>query len=170
MRTLTIALAIGLLAACAEPPAGTTGGTTTGTGGGTATGSPGPVPSSPVSASNLTGRWAFGSRNEPSPGPVAACTAGQILSLNDQGGALSGGVSVCAGPCDLVETFTGRNANGQVTLQGSFKGNFDSKPTAVDYALTFNPATQHLVGTRSGTTFWAAPLVSPAGGCEGIVQ
>lgn len=175
-RPLVAALAaLTLLGACAEDPL--PGQTGTGPGASPRPGvtpivgvTPAPRASSPVTIDNLSGQWVFGERNEPAAGAIVDCSAGQILTINDQAGELSGGVARCAGPCTLIETFTGERKQGAVTLTGSFKGNLEPAPTRVTYTLTYNPQTQHLVGTRSGTTFWAAPLVKPTdGSCEGRV-
>lgn len=171
-RPLVAALAaLTLLGACAEDPlpgqTGTVPGASPRPGG---AGTPAPRASSPVTIDNLSGQWVFGERNEPAAGAIVDCSAGQILTINDQAGVLSGGVARCAGPCTLIETFTGERKQATVTLTGSFKGNLEPAPTRVTYTLTYNPQTQHLVGTRSGATFWAAPLVQPTdGSCEGRV-
>jgi hypothetical protein len=180
MRPLFAALAaLTLLGACAEEPLPGQTGTGPGAsprpgatpGGGPVVGlTPAPRPSSPVTIDNLSGQWVFGERNEPAAGPIVDCSAGQILTINDQSGELSGGVARCAGPCTLIKTFTGDRKAGAVTLTGSFKGNLEPAPTRVTYTLTYNPQTQHLVGTRAGVSFWAAPLVQPDdGSCEGRV-
>jgi hypothetical protein len=156
-------LALGLvwaIAGCAEESAVGTGGA-----------SPGPrattAPTTTVTAENLSGNWVFGSRNEPPAGPVATCVPGQVLAISDQSGDVSGGVSVCAGPCDKVETIVGTNTKGRLIMQGEFGGNLSEKPTDVGYDLTYNPATRHLVGTREGVAFWAAPLYTPKD-CENV--
>lgn len=161
MKRLALAL-LGVIAlvACTDEVPGQTG----------PGGAPTPRPSSPVTIDNMSGQWVFGERNEPPAGPVVACQAGQIMNVNHQNGELSGGVSRCAGPCTLIETFTGESASGIITLTGQFKGNMDDAPTRVTYTLRYDPATQHLVGTRSGVKFWAAPLVQPEdGSCDGRV-
>lgn len=172
MRGLVLGLSLALLAACADEPATPT---TPGSGAGAAPGSStvgtapaSPLPSvtSPVTADNLSGKWIFGSRNEPPAGPVAACSQDQVMSILDQGGTVAGAIALCGSSgCDKEENFSGSNNNGQVVLQGAFIGNMGSDTTAVDYTLTFNPKTQHLVGTRSGQPFWAAPWVVPRSGC-----
>jgi hypothetical protein len=159
-RLIGAIAALAMIAACGEDVPGTQPGV-----------SPSPRPSSPISAANLSGAWVFGESNEPPAGPVYACTAGQLLSINDQGGALSGGVSICGGPCMLRETFTGRNTKGVATFDGEFQGNLAPVAETVSYTLTFDPKTQHLVGTRSGRPFWAAPLVQPSKQeCADVVQ
>jgi hypothetical protein len=160
-----IALALALaLAGCAEVPATGADGTASGA-------SPGPrattTPTTTVTAENLSGNWVFGSRNEPPAGPIATCAPGQVLAISDQSGDVSGGVSVCAGPCEKVETLVGTNAKGRLILQGEFKGNLGGKPTDVGYDLTYNPTTRHLVGKREGVDFWAAPLYTPKD-CENV--
>jgi hypothetical protein len=161
MRRLALAVAaLTLIAACGEDVPGTQPGVT-----------PSPRPSSPISADNLSGTWVFGESGEPPAGPVYACTAGQLLTINDQRGALSGGVSICGGPCALRETFTGKNTKGVATFEGEFQGNIAPVAEVVTYRLTFDPQTQHLVGTRSGRPFWAAPLVAPSKAeCADVVQ
>lgn len=172
MRGLILGLALALLAACTDDTASPTGpnpGSHAAPGSstvGTAPGSPLPSVTSPVTATNLSGKWVFGSRNEPPAGPVAACSQDQVMSMLDQGGTVAGTIALCgSGGCDQEEGFSGSNNSGQVVLQGSFTGNLGSDSTPIDYKLTFNPKTQHLVGTRSGETFWAAPWVVPKSGC-----
>lgn len=174
MKRLFAATALlSLLAACAEEPLpGQTGpGSSSGQSPGPVAGlTPAPRVSAPVTIDNLSGTWVFGERNEPAAGGELGCSASQILTINDQAGVISGGVARCAGPCTLIETFAGEREGGKLTLTGSFKGNLEPAPTRVTYALTYNPETQHLVGTRGKTTFWAAPLVKPTDGtCEGRV-
>jgi hypothetical protein len=173
MRPLVPVLALVLVAACTEEPTSpTTPGTTPNTGArpgivspSLAPGAPLPSVTSPVAIDNLNGAWVFGSRNEPPAGPVAACSADQVMSINEQGGTLAGAVAVCGGGCAKVETFSGSNNGGTVVLHGVFKGNLGNDAVPVDYKLAFDPKTQHLVGLRSGVVFWAAPWVVPETGC-----
>ncbi|HEY9722084.1 MAG TPA: hypothetical protein V6D47_08720 [Oscillatoriaceae cyanobacterium] len=127
-------------------------------------GLPGPVPtpepSVTVSAQDLSGQWVFGSANEPSPGPVVACNPFKIWNLTQTGSQLKGSVNACLGPCAaFTEETTGANDAGQVALSGESADTPTGPRQPVTYQLHFDAATQHLIGTRNGQPFWAAPFV-----------
>lgn len=165
MRRLLILLPLVLLACVDDPPGAT----------GVATPAPGAVSASvpPVSVSNLSGAWVFGDGKPPAPGPVVTCQPAQTLTLYQQGGSLHGDVQTCSRPCDTpqdcveacktFEAFEGVNSEGVVTLKGKFSGNQLDRSEDVEYTLKFDPETRHLVGTRNGRAFWAAPWGKPAG-------
>lgn len=160
MRRWLIALPL-LLFACVEDPPGSTVAT------------PGPLVASvaPVSASDLSGAWVFGDGQEPAPGPVVTCAPTQTLTLYHTGGTLHGDVQTCSRPCDTpedcreacktLEAFEGTGRDGAVSLAGKYHGNQLDRSEPVTYALTFDPATRHLVGTRNGRAYWAAPWGKP---------
>jgi hypothetical protein len=159
MRAAPLAAAIMLagVAACQAP--GATGGA--GAAGKTAAV---PVAGPSVGVANLTADWVFGDRNEPGPGAVATCAPAQRLTIVQDGQALSASVTRCAGGCKQIELLEGENVAGKVTLAGSFQGNLQENAEGVSYALTFDPASKHLRGTRDGSSFWAAPWVDPGPG------
>ena len=134
---------------------------------------PGPSPSATitptatVSAADLTGQWLFGSSDEPSPGPVLACYPFKVWNLTQTGTKLHGSVLACMGPCSaFTEETDGTNASGSVTLTGIAKDDPTATGSPVAYSLQFDPATQHLVGTRNAQSFWAAPFIpKPASIC-----
>lgn len=159
MRFRLLLLLLPLLAACSGPDASstpTTGGLPAGT-----------IPPTPriVTAEQLDGDWVFGDGHEPAAGPVADCQALQTMTLQTVGaGRLHAAVQTCVQTCEQLESLDGIDDQGQVTLSGSFQGNFGQPPIAVSYTLRYDTATQHLVGTRNGTTFWAAPY-EPSADC-----
>lgn len=132
------ALGLALLSACtvaAAPPP---------------TASPTPLPSSKVGVADLSGDWLWGEDTpEPGAGPFVACAASRPLSLKQEGQVLTGHLDTCAGPCLMGPPLVGKNEDGQVRLQGE----------ADDLQLTYQAATQHLVGTRNGKPFWAVPFI-----------
>jgi hypothetical protein len=147
------ALALAALAACQAPAGGV---------GGVAPAGPGQAAASPkVSAADLTGTWVFGNDGEPAPGAVATCAPDQVLSLAQEGQRVLGSVNTRTGMVRQLEALEGENVAGKVALTGTYYGNALEKPSDVDYVLTFDPASQHLRGTREGTAFWAAPWVDP---------
>lgn len=164
MRRVLMLLPL-LLFACVEDPPGST----------VAMPPPGAIAASvpPVSAANLSGQWVFGDGTEPAPGPVVTCEPAQTLTLYQQGGSLHGDVKTCSRPCTTpadcedacktLEAFEGVNSDGTVTLKGKFSGNQLDRAEDVEYALRFDPQTRHLVGTRDGRAFWAAPWGRPIG-------
>lgn len=125
----------------------------------------------PVSAEDLSGAWVFGDGSPPAPGPVETCLPLQTLTLYEQGDAIHGDVQTCSrrceppddctGACKTLEAFEGVNRAGEVTLSGKFQGNQGDQGEPVTYALRFDPETRHLVGTRNGRAFWAAPWAKP---------
>lgn len=119
----------------------------------------------PNTATVLAGRWVFGDKNEPPPGPVVTCAPNQVLEIVQEGPALGAGVTVCPGLCRQVEKLTGEVKEGHVTLSGTYQGNLDLIPRNLAYDMNFNAQTEHLTGTREGTKFWAAPIAEPAAGC-----
>lgn len=126
--------------------------------------SPGPKPSSPVSIADLSGAWVFGDKGEPPAGPVIGCRPDQTLTIQQPGGtAVAASVSLCGGTCRTTEKLSGQNRQGEVQLDGTYQGNLDPQPTTVRYRLTYRPETQHLVGTRDGQPFWAAPFLAESG-------
>ncbi len=124
-------------------------------------------PTASVTATNLTGPWLFGQSSEPSPGPVLACNPFEVWDLTQTGTTLHGSVLACMGPCSaFTEETAGTNASGSVTLTGTAKTDPTATGSPVTYSLQFNPATQHLVGTRNSQPFWAAPFIpKPASVC-----
>lgn len=153
-RGLVGLLALFVLAACTEEvPSGT--------------GPDGVTPAqatSPVHIGDLTGRWVIGSNREPGAGPVVACEPDQTLQIYQEGEVIHGDVAVCGGgECRTLEAFEGVNRYGAVQLDGRHQGNQMDRPEEVSYRLTFDAKTQHLVGTRNGQRFWAAPWVQKAG-------
>lgn len=112
-----------------------------------------------MTAADLTHTWyhATGSA-EASPGPVRECWTQQTLTLRQTGTALSGELLECSGPCPPAVALTGSNENGTVKLRGVSP--LQPERTVV-LELRFDAASQHLVGTRDGKPFWAAPLVRP---------
>ncbi len=153
---LAAALLLAGVAACQEP--GAAGGAA-GTGAAAA-----PVAGPSVGVANLTADWVFGDRNEPGPGAVTTCAPAQRLTIVQEGQALSASVTRCAGGCTQIELLEGENVAGTITLAGSFQGNLQENAERVGYALTFDPASKHLRGTRDGGSFWAAPWVDPGPG------
>lgn len=113
----------------------------------------------PVTADDLRGAWVFGSSSEPAPGAVSTCGPDQTMTITADGAV----VSACTSSCRTLETLTGQNQAGHLQLTGSYQGNLEKQPTAVSYDLRYDAATQHLVGTRDGQPFWAAPLIEPSG-------
>jgi hypothetical protein len=157
----SIALAASLFA-CSELPEGGAAPPV-----GAASVAPGPAPSVAIAADRLEGTWVFGDKNEPGPGAVLGCQPNQSLILQRTASGYHGSVTTCAGPCLLLEQVDGALAAGQLSLKGTFKGNLDPVARDVAYLLRFDAATQHLVGTRNGQPFWAAPFVSgPAEQCQ----
>jgi hypothetical protein len=147
------------------------------------TGAPGTTPkqaaapsgifaSANVSAKDLSGEWIIGgTRAEPAAGGIVECTADQILTLTQTGVRLQGSLNACGGLCTQQELLDGTNHEGEVQLQGKGNGNLGGATSDtsigetgydVDYTLTYNPKTQHLVGKRLGQAFWAVPLVRPS--------
>jgi hypothetical protein len=115
-----------------------------------------------VTAADLSGTWSWGQEvPEPSPGPKVACVVGNPLVLSQQGKALTGHADVCGGPCMQGAPLTGTVTENMVVLSSD----------AEKFQLTFDPKTQHLVGTRNGKPFWAVPF-KPSGApeCANIVQ
>lgn len=149
-RLLSLFLVLGLAACSEELP------------GGTGPAGAGAV-TSPIHVGDLTGSWVIGSSREPAPGPVATCEPTQTLRLYQEGETLHGDVTICSGDCRTLEAFEGVNRDGSVQLDGRHQGNQMDQSEEVAYRLTWNPETQHLVGTRNGEPFWAAPWVQRAG-------
>ncbi|HEY9854896.1 MAG TPA: hypothetical protein V6D05_04100 [Stenomitos sp.] len=120
-----------------------------------------PPPSAPpITAENLTGQWVYGTTNEPSPGPVAGCYPWSLWILAQSGPTISGGMTTCVGPCGYAhEDFTGTNSVGTVSITAMVYQQPGVPPSTASYSLVFDPRTQHLVGTRNGEPFWAAPFM-----------
>lgn len=119
----------------------------------------------PVTAKDLSGRWVFGTQDEPSPGPVLGCYPSSLWVLTQNGETLTGGMTTCVGPCGYAyEDFTGSNHDGTVSIIATVHQQPDVPPSTASYSLTFDARTQHLVGTRNGAPFWAAPF-APRGDC-----
>lgn len=127
---------------------------------------PSPAPSTSITADNLTGAWVFGSDNEPPAGPVVACYPFKIWNLAQTGEQLKGSVLACVGPCmAFTEEVQGTNHSGQVQLTGEAAESPSAAHTPVTYDLHFDATSRHLVGTRNGQPFWAAPFTKQASGC-----
>lgn len=128
---------------------------------------PAPSPGTSVTAADVSGPWVFGTTNEPPAGAVPTRCIGYAattLNLTQTGTNLTGTVSQCMAVCRLTENLSGTNDHGHVHLTGTATAD----GTAVTYDLDFNPTTKHLVGTRNGQPFWAAPatpLPTGPGGC-----
>lgn len=161
---LIAVVAIALLLGCTEDPTGVADGTTPGQ-----PNTPGAIGASPlrapVSSRDLTGDWVFGERTEPGAGAIATCNPPQSLRLTQADEILTGQVSSCSSSCNTIESFQGTNQEGVVQAAGQYKGNLSRSPEPVTYILRYDAATQHLVGTRNGRKFWAAPWVTPEPGC-----
>lgn len=126
---------------------------------GSPSGAPTPSPR-PVTAQDLSGQWVYGTAQEPSPGPVLGCYPSSLWNLTQQGATLSGGMTTCVGPCGYAhEDFMGTNHDGTVSITAKVYQQPDVPPATASYSLAFDPRTQHLVGTRNGEPFWAAPFV-----------
>lgn len=115
-----------------------------------------------ISAENLSGTWIFADTVEPPAGPVVGCVAANSMTLTQAGTTISGKVSFCNGPCRPGgEDFKGTVDGLSVTMNGtSDPGIPEAGVGVVTYTLKFDPTTQHLVGTKNGQPFWAAPFVA----------
>jgi hypothetical protein len=132
----------------------------------TASPSPSPAPSSPVTAESVSGSWVFGDANEPPAGPVVACNPFRLWNLTQDGTNVKGSVLACIGPCAaFTEEVTGTNVDGLLQLSGEAAESPSAQHVPVRYTLRFDAASQHLVGTRNGQPFWAAPFIQQATGC-----
>ncbi|MBU6429601.1 MAG: hypothetical protein KGR26_11355, partial [Cyanobacteria bacterium REEB65] len=95
------------------------------------------------------------------------CYPFKIWNLTQNGDAVHGSVLACVGPCSaFTEETDGIDASGSLTLSGEAKDNPAASGSAVTYSLSFGTQSQHLVGTRNGQPFWAAPFIQkPASMC-----
>lgn len=111
----------------------------------------------PTSA-DLSGTWVFGTTGEPAAGPVfGACGPGNGLRLTQAGDRVTGEETVCAGPCYVPTELEGTFRDGQLSLTGTVPEPAEDAGRRVSYALRYEPATGHMVGTRDGQPYWAAP-------------
>jgi hypothetical protein len=128
--------------------------------------SPSPTASSPVTAANVSGAWVFGDANEPPTGPVVTCNPFRLWNLTQDGTNVKGSVEACIGPCAaFTEEVTGTNVGGTLQLSGEAAESPSAQHTPVRYTLRFDAASQHLVGTRNGQPFWAAPFIQQTTSC-----
>jgi hypothetical protein len=135
---------------------------------GSPTASQNPTPSgSPLpTAANLSGAWVYGDANEPPSGPVVSCNPFRLWNLAQMGNAVTATVNACLGPCGAYqEPSQGTAQAGALHLVGASMESPLSSPSAVSYELSYNAATQHLVGTRNGKPFWAAPFIQQSTDC-----
>lgn len=111
-------------------------------------------------AENLTGSWAFGSTGEPPAGPVfGECPPGNGLRLEQAGEQVNGEEMVCGGPCYVPTSLAGTFRDGALALVGTVPAPAEDAGRRITYALRFEARTGHLVGTRDGSPYWAAPFV-----------
>lgn len=109
--------------------------------------SPSATPAIALPSAGITG-WVQVADAEPSAGPVAACpnvklsVEGAVLVLTQP--------DACGGPYGRA---TGEIHGDSIQLTG-VEG---ASSTALAYALTYDPTTQHFAGTRNGTPIWIAP-------------
>ncbi|HEY9723059.1 MAG TPA: carboxypeptidase-like regulatory domain-containing protein [Oscillatoriaceae cyanobacterium] len=109
--------------------------------------SPSATPAIALPTKDIVG-WVQQSNLEPSPGPVPICpnmqlaVSGNVLTLRQP--------DACGRP---YATLTGTISGNEVQL----KGTEGASEQAVSYELTYNPTTQHFVGTRNGVLVWFAP-------------
>lgn len=173
MRKLLAVLSLLLVACTADPGTTSTnvashvaaGGSGSGTGSAATPSKPVFAPG--ITAADISGLWVLTSKGSPAAGALVACTADQSLSLTFDGNSLQGSVNVCISTCHQIESLSGTYADGQATLTGKEQGNLADQPTPVYYLLKYDPATQHLVGTRNGVNVWAQPfVVSTAQECK----
>ncbi len=112
---------------------------------------------SKVSATNLSGAWIYGAKDEPPAGAVAPdCPqVAHPFNLAQSGEEVTGSWSCGLCTVEMVGKITGKNVAGKVTLTmtGTNAGAYDLKYVA---------ATQHLVGTVDGKPYWMAPLAEDA--------
>ncbi len=109
---------------------------------------------------DLTGNWAFGSTGEPPAGPVfGECPPGNGLRLGQTGEQVNGEELVCGGPCYVPTELAGTYRDGALALVGVAPPPAEDAGRRITYALRFEARTGHLVGTRDGAPYWAAPFV-----------
>lgn len=111
-------------------------------------------------AADLSGAWAFGSTGEPPAGPFfGECPPGNGLQLRQVGDQVSGQELVCGGPCFVPTELAGTYRDGVLALTGVVPAPAEDAGRRFSYALRLEPRTGHLVGTRDGAPYWAAPFV-----------
>ena len=122
------------------------------------------VPFAVPTGADLSGQWTFGTSGEPPAGPVfGECPPGSGLRLTQDGERVSGEELVCGGPCFVPTALTGTYRAGALALTGTVPPPAEEAGREVAYALRFDAATGHLVGTRDGKPYWAAPFVRVEG-------
>ena len=126
---------------------------------------PEPLPSSPVSMADLSGRW-FGSSVEEAPGPLSICNLSPkyLLELNQDGQVLKGKLVLTGfegrGVFRNPEALQGTVDDGLIKLTGVEDA--PEGPITREYELTYHTQTQHLSGLRDGRPFWLVPVVTPS--------
>lgn len=115
-----------------------------------------------------TGNWVPADGNDAAPaGPVPACMTHWHLGQEGTQFVLDADRNPDGGPMPTYlqfESATGTLQNGTLTLTGSIAfsptGSMIGMPAPqpVTYVLTLDPAKGHIVGTRNGQPFWAAPF------------
>ena len=115
-------------------------------------------------AEDLTGAWAFGTSGEPPAGPIfGECPPSNGLRLEEAQGQVTGEELVCGGPCYVPTTLAGSRVGDRLTLVGTVPPPAEAAGRQVTYDLRFDAGSGHLVGTRDGAPYWAAPYVRLAG-------
>jgi hypothetical protein len=139
---------------------------------------------------DLTGDWVFGvGTPEPSAGPVKlpqrCWEGGEDVQLRQRGARVTGTRQVIPKASGVRPMYTlqeseelsGVFEGTGLTLQGKYArvltpevpGTPPSTQPEVHhtyrYRLRYDPATRHLVGTRDGKPFWAAPLIHTKRSC-----